>query len=164
MEKGLQDYPGRSRRDHDDDGLPSYQAETSQFDDVGYGLPSYREATEGNGQEKEAACTHYWRSGCQMTLYPKRCCACSDQRPETELYSKYNPISRRVEMVPRWESYCPSCREYFDPKAEIRNIMDQQMWKEKRAQSLAKERDEKFLGLGRWIHAGKEAAKSFFET
>ncbi|KAI0007622.1 cytochrome P450 [Xylariaceae sp. FL0662B] len=163
MEKHPRNHP-KSEWDSLDDGLPSYgQAETSQLGSVKHDLPSYEEATEGKGKSREpgvgAACSHYLRSRCQMTLNPRRCCACTDQRPETEssLYSVYIPSKSRVEKVPRWEFYCPGCREYFDPKAEIRSLQDQMMWKEKRARSLAQERDQKYWGLGGWVHADQHA-------
>ncbi|KAI0178760.1 hypothetical protein GGR52DRAFT_533321 [Hypoxylon sp. FL1284] len=132
-------------------------------------LPSYKEATQDDGsaeshlaqdnsaQEQQPPCSHWSESKCRITVRSRKCCSCIDERPETEssLYPMFVDGQGWVEKAERWHFYCPGCREYFDPNAKARLFRDQLAWAEKRAKSLAEERDQRYFGLGRWIEATK---------
>ncbi|KAI0384081.1 hypothetical protein F5Y04DRAFT_278077 [Hypomontagnella monticulosa] len=170
------------------DGPPVYMPQASQSRPAPDSLPSYEEAIESDWIEadyrkdekysdnksgshhralqhidqEQPPCSHWSESGCKMTANARKCCSCADKRPEAEsgLYSMYVDGEGWVEGATRWQYYCPSCREYFDPKAKARLLRDQCAWAEKRAQSLAEERDQRYFGLGRWIHVCSETLKS----
>ncbi|KAI1103592.1 hypothetical protein F4804DRAFT_309628, partial [Jackrogersella minutella] len=152
----------KAPRDDHDDALPAYKPETSRSKRARGNLPSYEEATEDNWTEVDLPpCVHRSESGCLMTAKSRLCCACMDTRPVSEsgLYSMYVDGQGWIERAKRWQFYCPSCQEYFDPGAKRKMLRDQCMWAEARAQSLADERDRKYFGLGRWIHFCSEAVK-----
>lgn len=130
--------PGRSEKaggvGHGDsyDGPPEYSSEKSHARDSFGALPSYQEAIEDNwtdveysdaegaassapeqkAQEQGPPCVHWSESGCRMTVRSRKCCACLDERPQTEsgLYRKYVDGQGWVEDATRWQYYCPSCR------------------------------------------------------
>ncbi|KAI8961989.1 hypothetical protein F5Y11DRAFT_324300 [Daldinia sp. FL1419] len=171
--------------DNIDDESPAYKSRKPQSNTTREDLPSYQEAVGDDYAEKgrrddkkptsaksnarlaqynedRPPCSHWSESGCNMTANCRQCCSCVDDRPRTEsgLYPMYVDHEGWVERAPRWQYYCPNCREYFDPDAKARSLKDQCAWAEKRAQSLADERDRRFFGLGRWIHMCSESIKS----
>ncbi|KAI1807042.1 hypothetical protein F4811DRAFT_63912 [Daldinia bambusicola] len=173
-------------RDDINDEPPAYQSRKSHSEKAKGGLPSYREAVgdqwseksyqndkkpssdksntcldEQNSQDHLPPCSHWSESGCNLTANSRQCCSCVDDRPKTEsgLYPMFVDHEGWVERAPRWQYYCPNCREYFDPDAKARSLRDQCAWAEKRAQSLADERDRRFFGLGRWIHVCSKSIK-----
>ncbi|KAI2472599.1 hypothetical protein F4781DRAFT_428302 [Annulohypoxylon bovei var. microspora] len=164
-EKGRRMDPDDDPDDEPDDALPSYKPEKPQRKRVRFEPPTYEEAAEPNWTLVEhPPCPHLSESGCMMSAKSNLCCACMDERPMSEsgLYSMYVDGEGWVERAKKWQFYCPSCQEYFDPEAKRKALRDQFMWAEARAQSLADERDRKYLGLGRWIHLCGEAVKACF--
>ncbi|KAI1459478.1 hypothetical protein F4805DRAFT_420408 [Annulohypoxylon moriforme] len=147
------------------DELPAYKPEKSKSKRARNKLPSYEEAAKPSWSLVEhPPCAHLSESGCMMSGKTNICCACMDDRPlsESGLYPMYVDGEGWVERAKKWQFYCPSCQEYFDPDAKRRMMRDQFMWAEARAQSLADERDKKYFGLGRWIHFCGEAVKKCF--
>ncbi|KAH8649031.1 hypothetical protein BX600DRAFT_109192 [Xylariales sp. PMI_506] len=58
-------------------------------------------------------CEHFYLRDCALGGTDGRCCSCADQRPITQsgLYSMYVDGQGFVENAPRWNYYCPACRE-----------------------------------------------------
>ncbi|XXH05690.1 hypothetical protein Hte_012125 [Hypoxylon texense] len=168
-------------------GDPSeYESDQSQLDSEWDDLPSYNEALQDGRttkdhrvnkkypnvkrpahvarsretREQEPPCSHWSESECLITVKSRKCCACMDQRPETKSgkYPMYVDGEGWVESATRWQYYCPNCQKYFDPEAKAKFLLDQRVWADKRAKSLADERDERdrrYFGIGRWIEAVK---------
>ncbi|KAI1649896.1 uncharacterized protein F4817DRAFT_329062 [Daldinia loculata] len=167
-------------RDDPSDEPPAYKSSKFQSNKARDDLQSYQEVVGDDHDEKSyqddkkptsskpknnqdlPPCSHWSESGCNMTANSRQCCSCADDRPKTEsgLYPMYVDHEGWVEKATRWKYYCPSCQEYFDPDAKARSLRDQCAWAEKRAQSLADERDRRYFGLGRWIHVCSESIKS----
>lgn len=59
------------------------------------------------------ACDHWISRDCALTSNPKRCCACSDKRPEAPSYSMYVDGIGWIMGAKRWAQYCPGCRSKF---------------------------------------------------
>ncbi|KAI0895927.1 hypothetical protein F4806DRAFT_75765 [Annulohypoxylon nitens] len=155
----------QGRNDDQDDNLPAYKAERSKSKRFKGNLPSYEEASEPSWSLVDhPPCAHLSESGCMMSAKTNLCCECMDERPisESGVYSMYVDGEGWVERATRWQFYCPNCQEYFDPDAKRKQLRDQCMWAEARAQSLADERDKKYFGLGRWIHFCSETVKKCF--
>ncbi|KAI1774781.1 hypothetical protein F4818DRAFT_73128 [Hypoxylon cercidicola] len=130
-----------------------YKSAEEQLDSTSDGLPSYKEVNTEDQQPPP--CSHWSESGCCLAVESRQCCACLDERPETESgqYTMYVDGVGWVEEAPRWQYYCPNCQQYFDPDAKAKFIRAQRAWAEKRAEFLAAERDRKYLGFGRYIQA-----------
>ncbi|KAI1477130.1 hypothetical protein K445DRAFT_314382 [Daldinia sp. EC12] len=173
-------------RDDTNNEPPAYKSRKLQSNKAKDNLPSYQEAVGDERSEKsyqndrkstsanpnaclneqnnhdKPPCSHWSESGCNMTANSRQCCSCVDERPKTEsgLYPMFVDHEGWVEKATRWQYYCPNCKEYFDPNAKARSLRDQCAWAEKRAQSLADERDQRYFGLGRWIHVCGRSIKS----
>ncbi|KAI1392704.1 uncharacterized protein F4822DRAFT_425908 [Hypoxylon trugodes] len=130
-------------------GPPSYQQAIKQNDRF-----DARYLAEGSTHSVHGPpCSHWADCNCEATGNFRKCCSCMDTRSVTKsgLYTAYVDGEGYVEKATRWQYYCPSCKEYFDPDAKAKVLRDQKLWAEKRARSLAEERDRAFFGLGRYF-------------
>ncbi|OTB04424.1 hypothetical protein M426DRAFT_320786 [Hypoxylon sp. CI-4A] len=155
---------------------PSYEEATSQssvdsdeydkvtdedLEDAKFGLPERYYDDDSDDAKRRASgappsfcCRHWDATRCTISSGSRRCCACLDTRPRTTngLYPMF--VSGKggwTQGATRWQYYCANCREYYDPDSQARIARDRRAWAERRARSLADERNQRFFGLGRWV-------------
>ncbi|RYP49590.1 hypothetical protein DL768_004711 [Monosporascus sp. mg162] len=145
-------WPEADDYNNGDDSPPSYAEATGNSGGDPKHVPGKDtdEKTKGPG---EKACPHWSAGGCKLTLNPRRCCSCADERPwnGSGRYAMYADGEGWVNRAVRWQYYCPGCQEYLDQYAEKKPVQDHR--------TLANAR---FFGLAGYVRKGKEAAEGFF--
>jgi hypothetical protein len=70
-------------------------------------------------QPPEKPCDHWQTRNCAMTGDPKRCCSCSDTRPNAPSYSRYVDGLGWTMGAERWTYYCPGCQSEWLPPFDL---------------------------------------------
>ncbi|KAF7536788.1 hypothetical protein G7054_g4220 [Neopestalotiopsis clavispora] len=96
-----------------DDHVRKHQKRMQQIE---YKRQSKR-AKQHNIKGTGGACDHWISRDCALTGNPKRCCACSDKRPEAPSYSMYVDGIGWIMGAKRWAQYCPRCRNHHEVAA-----------------------------------------------
>ncbi|KAK6082198.1 hypothetical protein SCUP515_02490 [Seiridium cupressi] len=65
--------------------------------------------------QADTRCPHMIQRRCSMTSTAGNCCACADQRPQSDtgLYATYIDGRGWVEGATRWAGYCPNCQQAY---------------------------------------------------
>ncbi|ETS78326.1 hypothetical protein PFICI_10388 [Pestalotiopsis fici W106-1] len=82
-----------------------------------------KKAKQHHKRDTKEGCDHWASKNCALTSTPKRCCACSDKRPEAPSYPVYVDGMGWIMGAKRWSQYCPDCRnhdELAEPKSRRR--------------------------------------------
>ncbi|KAI0837205.1 hypothetical protein F5Y06DRAFT_297993 [Hypoxylon sp. FL0890] len=138
-----------------DDYKISRESEKHQSTD---NLPSYREAAEDNATAMgQPPCAHWSEASCSLKVHSRKCCACTDERPQEESgrYPMYVDGKGWVDEAERWQYYCPPCQAYFDPDASEKLLKAQREW----AETAEKGRQTASGDLGEKIRAAIRLAK-----
>ncbi|RYP25946.1 hypothetical protein DL767_008219 [Monosporascus sp. MG133] len=168
-------WPEADDYNNDDDSPPSYEEATGNSGGHPKHVPG-KHIDEKMKSPGEKACAHWSASGCKLTLNPRRCCSCADERPwdSSGRYAMYADGKGWVNRAARWQYYCPGCRAacvadsgwggqeatpFYLPKLiKEKRVRDHRMWEENYARTLA---DARFFGLASYVRKDKEAAEGF---
>ncbi|RYP68479.1 hypothetical protein DL771_006631 [Monosporascus sp. 5C6A] len=129
-------WPEADDYNNDDDSPPSYEEATGNSGGDPKHVPR-KDTDEKMKGPGEKACSHWGASGCTLTLKPRRCCSCADERP-------WNGSERYATILRPGRG--------GEAGAELPDMG------EKYARTLA---DARFFGLAGYVRKGKEAAEGF---